>query len=95
MRIIWSPFANANLEEIHSYYSHRNSKAAAKLLAKIFKSAGNLSHYPNLGKPNRLKTCRLLQVPGTAYLLPYRVIGDRVEIIAVFDQRQDKPKHFQ
>lgn len=95
MRIVWSPFANTNLRDIHDYYDTRNPQAASKLLIKIYTSARNLSHYPNLGKPNRLKTCRLLQVPKTAYVLPYRVIGDTIQILAVFDQRQEKPEQYQ
>jgi plasmid stabilization system protein ParE len=95
MRLIWSPFAQANLRDINSYYGSRNSRATAKLIGRIFRSADNLLQYPNLGKPNAFKTCRLLQVPKTAYVLPYRVMPDGIEILAVFDQRQDKPDYLQ
>jgi toxin ParE1/3/4 len=95
MRLIWSPFAQANLRDINSYYGSRNPRAAAKLIDRIFRSADNLLQYPNLGKPNAFMTYRLLQVPKTAYVLPYRVMPDGIEILAVFDQRQDKPDYLQ
>jgi toxin ParE1/3/4 len=95
MRLIWSPLAKANLRDINTYYGSRNPQAAAKLIGRIFKSADNLIQHPNLGKLNAFKTSRLLQVPKTAYVLPYRVMPDGIEILAVFDQRQDKPDYLQ
>jgi toxin ParE1/3/4 len=95
MRLIWSPFTQANLRDINSYYGSRNPRAAAKLIGRIFRSADSLLQHPNLGKPKAFKTYRLLQVPKTAYVLPYRVMPDGIEILAVFDQRQDKPDYLQ
>jgi len=31
-------------------------------------------------------------VPGTPYVIPYRIRGDRLEVIAVFQGRQKWPK---
>jgi hypothetical protein len=32
-----------------------------------------------------------MQVPGLPYLLPYRVSGETIEILAVFDERRERP----
>lgn len=50
-----------------------------------------LAELPNLGRPGRLLGTRELVVPGTPYVIPYRVRSERLEIIAVFHQRQQWP----
>ncbi|CAN5244221.1 hypothetical protein BH10PSE7_BH10PSE7_42840 [soil metagenome] len=47
--------------------------------------------FPELGRASDRVDIRLLQVPRTPYLLPYRVIDSDIEILAVFDQRRDRP----
>jgi plasmid stabilization system protein ParE len=51
-----------------------------------------LAQLPNLGRPGRVSGTRELLVPGTRYVIPYRVRGERLEIIAVFQGRQRWPK---
>jgi addiction module RelE/StbE family toxin len=95
MTVIWSPFAQANLREIGAYYGARNPEATKAMMQRIVTSANRLRDYPQLGRLNKFKTCRLLQVPNTNYLLPYRRIGLDLEILAVFDQRQERPEKWQ
>ncbi len=95
MRIVWLQPAQADLRGIYRYYHPLNPQAAAKMLAKIHKSAERLVEFPHLGKFNTTKTCRMLQVPGTVYVLPYRMRPDAIEILAVFDQRQERPDYLQ
>src|SRR5437868_4762505 len=51
-----------------------------------------LAQMPNLGRPGRVPGTRELVVPGTRYVIPYRVRAERLEIIAVFHGRQRWPK---
>jgi len=49
-----------------------------------------LAELPNLGDPGRVAGTRELVVPGTPYVLPYRLKSDRLDIIAVFHGRQGR-----
>ncbi len=51
----------------------------------------HLAELPNLGRPGRAWGTRELVVPGTPYVIPYRLRGDRLEVIAVFHGRQRWP----
>jgi len=54
-------------------------------------AARRLVMFPQLGRPSDHIGIRLLQVPGRHYLLPYRLDGGDIEILAVFDERQERP----
>jgi len=49
-------------------------------------------HHGPLGRPGRVSGTRELVVPGTPYVIPYRLQGQRIEIIAVFHGRQRWPQ---
>ena len=44
-----------------------------------------------MGRPGRVLGTRELVIPDTPYIIPYRVRGDRLELIAVFHGRQKWP----
>ncbi|MBK9169933.1 MAG: type II toxin-antitoxin system RelE/ParE family toxin [Bryobacterales bacterium] len=47
--------------------------------------------HPGIGRPGRVPTTRELVVPGTPYLIPYRVHDRQVELIGIFHGRQKWP----
>lgn len=51
-----------------------------------------LAEQPHLGRPGRVAGTREFVVPRTPYVIPYRLQGDRLEIVAVFHGRQKWPK---
>jgi len=53
--------------------------------------SGVSAELPNLGRSGRVAGTREMVVPGTPYVIPYRVQGDRLEVIAVFHGRQKWP----
>jgi toxin ParE1/3/4 len=64
-------------------------------LASLVASIDALRDHPNLGKPGRLTGTRELVVGGTPYVVPYRVLGDDVEILAVFHGARRWPDGFE
>jgi plasmid stabilization system protein ParE len=56
-------------------------------------TANLLRDQPGLGRPGRIRGTRELIVPGTPYLIPYRVRRHHLEIIAVFHGRRRWPPH--
>lgn len=91
MRLIWSENSQADLLGIHRYIAARDPSAAAKVMKAIAAAARRLTVFPQLGRPSDRSDIRLLQMPGMPYLLPYRVVEDEIEIVAVFDERMERP----
>lgn len=89
MRLLWSRRAQRQLTRIQAWIGRSNSSAAERVVAKIVATARRLEQFPGLGHPSEQDDIRLLQAAGLTYVLPYRVAGDDIEILAVFDQRRD------
>ena len=84
MRIRWTRPALADLEAIGDFIAQDNTAAAKRLAAGLVASVDALRDHPNLGRPGRLTGTRELVVSGTPYVVPYRVLGETVAILAVF-----------
>jgi len=84
MRIVWSPTAIAQLSEIRAYIEQDKPEAARGVARRIVAAADQLSTNPRLGRPGRHPGTRELIIPGTPYLLPYRIQGQQIRILAVF-----------
>ena len=94
MKIAWSPRAVQHLIGIRTFIAEDRPDAAQVVAAKIIASVEQLAQHPNLGRAGRVPGTRELVIAGTAYVLPYRVKADRLEIIAVFHGRQRWPESF-
>ena len=92
MTIVWSPRAVAHLAHLRSHIARDNPRAANRFAGVLLDAVEHLAELPNLGHPGRVAATRELIVPGTPYVIPYRVRGDRLEVIAVFHGRQKWPK---
>jgi plasmid stabilization system protein ParE len=76
---------------LRAYIARDNPEAAADVALMLLAAVERLAELPNLGRPGRLAGTRELVVPGTPYVIPYRVKPERLEIIAVFHGRQQWP----
>ena len=92
MTVVWSARAIGHLADLRAYIARENPAAAARTATTLFAAVDRLAEFPNLGRPGRVSGTRELVVPGTRYLIPYRVRGERLEIIAVFHGRQRWPR---
>lgn len=93
MNIVWSPNAIGHLADLRAYIARDNPNAAARTAAILLAAVDRLRELPNLGRPGRVSGTRELVVPGTRYVIAYRIRGERLEIIAVFHGRQQWSKH--
>ena len=92
MTVVWSPRAVEHLTHLRSYIARDNPKAANRVATALLNAVELLAELPNLGRPGRVAGTREMVVPGTPYVIPYRIRGDRLEVIAVFQGRQKWPK---
>ena len=94
MIIAWSPRAIAHLADLRAHIARDNPGAAGRIAMTLLAAVERLAEFPNRGRPGRVAGTRELVVPGTPYVIPYRLRGDRLEIIAVFHGRQKWPRRF-
>lgn len=83
MRIAWTERAGRDLRALRAYIAADNPLAAQAVALRILQSVERLAEYPASGRQGRIPNTRELTVPGTPFLIPYRIKDQVVEILAV------------
>ncbi|HEV2955906.1 MAG TPA: type II toxin-antitoxin system RelE/ParE family toxin [Xanthobacteraceae bacterium] len=94
MNVIWTRPALRALEAIGDYISADNPAAAEHTVRRIRERANELRTQPHLGRPGRIADTRELVVPGTPFIVPYRVRDEHVEVLSVFHGARKWPESF-
>ena len=84
MRLIWSIEAIQDLGELHAYIAKENPAAAKKVAERIVFLVGQLPENPEIGRPGRVPDTRELVVLRTPFVVSYRVVADRIEVLRVY-----------
>jgi len=85
MRAIrWTRTALKNLDDEATFIARDNPRAAAGLVTRILEAVDALAAHPAMGRAGRVPGTRELVVPGTPYIVPYRVRRGAVEVLRVF-----------
>lgn len=91
MKVVWSRRAIRHLVSLRKYIAKDSEQHAALAAKRILDSVELLATHPESGRPGRQMGTRELVIPNTPYIIPYRVRGDRLQLIAVFHARQKWP----
>lgn len=92
MKTVWSDRAIDDLETIHDFIARDDPKAALETVRQIAALVEErLSKFPEIGRPGRIPGTRELVVPGTPYIVPYRVKTDRIEIARIYHSARRWP----
>jgi plasmid stabilization system protein ParE len=93
-QIIWSKIAQEDKKSILRFWIIKNqSNRYSKKLNYYFNNSVRLiSKFPLIGKKTEFPDIRIKIVKN--YLLTYRIKPERIEILTIWDSRQD-PKEFQ
>ena len=91
MKVVWSRRAIGHLVYLREHIQKDSEQNAALVATRILKAVDLLRSHPEVGRPGRIVGTRELVVPGTPYIIPYRVRRERLELIAVFHGRQKWP----
>lgn len=94
MRLRWAAPALRDLEEIGDYIARDNPAAADRVVTQILNQTDALATHPHIGRPGRVPDTRELVVADTPYIVPYRVRGDEVQILAVLHGARRWPRSF-
>ena len=95
MRVRWTVPALTNLDSIQDYIAERNPAAASRLVNDILDRTDTLlSGNPEMGRPGRVADTRELVLPGTSYVIAYR-LREAVEILSVMHGAREWPDKFE
>ncbi|SCX46766.1 type II toxin-antitoxin system RelE/ParE family toxin [Nitrosospira sp. Nsp1] len=90
MRVIWTPEAEQDRDDIWNYIAADNPVAAILMDELFSDAAARLVTYPMLGRIGKISGTREL-VPRENYLLVYEVIQETVWILALVHTARQWP----
>lgn len=91
MHVRWLRQALQDLDDIVDYLRQENPVAAADAVLSIVRVVSLLGTHPGAGRPGRVAGTKELVVPGTPYIVPYRVTGEAVHILRVYHASRKWP----
>jgi plasmid stabilization system protein ParE len=98
LEVYWTQFAQDKLSEIYDYYEiTASSRIARNLVTGIIDQTINLGKNPNIGQKeellkNRPEEFRYLVYKNYKIIYWINTIKNRIDIISVFDTRQNPEK---
>ena len=90
VEIVWSPLAQARLQEIRAYVALDKPDAAERLATRIVALVEALRNHPHLGRAGAEPGIREVIIGGTPYSILYRVRGKRITISTIWHAAQWK-----
>lgn len=93
VEIRWLRKALNNLDSHANHIATKDPATAQKAVQRVYDAVGLLMENPALGHPGRIEGTRELVVPGTRFIIPYRVMSrqNRIEILRVSHSSQEPP----
>lgn len=92
MKIAWTVSAGRDMRALRRYIAEHDPKAAESTALQILDALERLTVYPASGRAGRKPDTRELVIPGSAYIVVYRVVGDRVQILRVLHGARQWPE---
>lgn len=83
MKVVWTRAALQHLKDAREYIKIDNPKAAAGQIERIEVCVSRIGAFPMMGRSGMRAGTREFPVPGTPYILVYRVREDAVQVLAV------------
>lgn len=94
MKIRWTLPAANRLREMFDYIAAGNPAAAVRMVRRIRNSIHQAARMPNAGRIGRVAGTREVVVPGTSYLVAYRILEDTIQVLAILHGAQQWPESF-
>jgi addiction module RelE/StbE family toxin len=83
MKLIWAVSAERDLDEIFEFIAADKPGAAADTIERIESFASRLASFPLAGRAGTIAETRELPIPGSPFIIIYRVRADEVGIVRV------------
>jgi toxin ParE1/3/4 len=83
VRVVWSEPAKRDLISARAWIAQDRPRAAASQVARIVQAGIGLLDFPQKGRPGRTGGARELIVPGSPFIIAYKVRDGVIEILRV------------
>jgi len=83
MKVVWTRPALRHLGEAREYIEIDNPAAAADQIQRVEKSVRKLAIFPMMGRTGMRAGTREFPIPGTPYIVVYRLTKDKLQILAM------------
>lgn len=94
MKLVWTKLVITDLDNGYDYIAATNPSAALDIIERLEKAVAALRLNPGMGRPGRVTGTRELVVTRTPFIVPYRIIKERIEILAVIHAARRWPDSF-
>jgi plasmid stabilization system protein ParE len=91
MKILWSVASVRHLQQVVEYIRDPLAVGAATVRRRIFETVSRLGKMPYSGREGRIPRTREAVVPGTAYIVVYRIEAETVEVLGIWHTARDGP----
>jgi addiction module RelE/StbE family toxin len=92
VKIKWLKTALDDLDHVEIYIAKDNPTAAIDTVLQIIEMVGLLSEQPGMGRSGRILGTKELVIPGTPFIVPYRVIENNIQILRVYHNSRKWPE---
>ena len=92
MKPVWTRAAIRDLTHLRDYIARENPNAAREIASRIVDATDRVIQFPEVGRVGRMNGTREMVVPGTKYLIIYRLKKGAVHFLRVRHGRQEWPK---
>jgi len=94
VKVRWTLPAANQLRSIFDYIAEDNPAAAERTVKRIREAIQRTVRMPLTGRVGRVAGTREIPVPGSAYLVAYRIVEQTIHVLAVFHGAQRWPESF-
>ena len=95
MNPVWSPEAIGDLAALRAYIEQDDPAAAQRVALHIIRNVETLlPNNPEMGRPGRVPGTRELVIPRTPFIVPYRLVGNTIQILRIFHSARRWPAAF-
>lgn len=94
MKLRWTLPAVDQLKEIFDYIAADSPAAALRTVQRIRIAIRQIARMPYAGRMGRIAGTREIVVPGTTYLVAYRVLDGAIHVLAVLHGARQWPRSF-
>lgn len=95
MQVKWLRRALENMDAAYDYLVAVNPVAALGFADEVTKALEQLQAFPSSGRPGRVPGTRELVLTKYSFIIPYRVMGNELQILRVFSTQQQLPESWQ
>jgi len=95
VKVRWTMPAVDQLQSLFEYIADENPAAAERTVRRIHEAVLRTAHMPKSGRIGRVAGTREITVPGTPYLVAYRIVENLIHVLAILHGAQEWPKSFE